>query len=146
MLEGFQSSCQFGNLVCIGGSSKRDTVQMLRNEQDRYNIGALLLKRKGRENMTPYTFSHPFTVITCIHVLLMGSISSRRRCLAPCRDRWLTHYRISHFYWHILSRNISSMGIASPAKVTHMSWKDRKRWGGERIWNSIGCVACNGYA
>ena len=128
-------------------SGKRDAGQMLRNEQDRYNSGALLKEGK-RRGMTPYTFSHPFTVVACTHVRLMGYISLRRRCLAPCRDRWLTHYRISHFYWHILSRNISSMGIGSLAKVTHLSWKarKRKRWGGERIWNSIRCVACNGYA
>lgn len=125
---GFQSSCQFGSLARVGGSSKRDTVQMLGNAQDRYNIGALL-KKKGKKGkkMTPYTFSHPFTVITCVHVHLMSYISSRRQRSASCRDRWLTHYRIFHFYWHVLSRNISSIGIGSLAKVTHLSWKGRKR-------------------
>lgn len=53
----------------MGGSSKRDTVQMLGNAQDRYNIGALLKKKKERKAKK----NDSLHILTSVHCHYMRS-------------------------------------------------------------------------
>lgn len=151
--EGCSPAASLGVELDLEGQVSEPQCRCLEMHETATMQGRFFKKKKERGGKPiPHASSHSFAIITSTHVHLTSYISWRRRSLAPRRDRQLTHisnhYRISHFYWHILSRNISSMGIGRLAKVTHLSWKERKRkkWGGGGMWKSLGCIARNGSA